>query len=287
MRDDHDRYPYERPAPARQGDYQREYDAGYGAGYPAGQEYGDQQQWRTSPLDYGAPDYPADGYPPSPPPAWPGPQERGYPQAPAPARVRTAVAQEPAPRVVYRDRPAQAHHRRLLPRFHIAHIILFAGVALLAVALTRAWGTAADGTEIFVRSFTLPRLGGNARQVGAAAMRTATTLVAAVGVLALALFLVNGIVTLLNKIIGIIGLSGLASILFFPVLWGVALLMFAALALAAGFGGLGALSQLPIVQSHGFAEIAVKSPALGYYLWWAGIGAAFIGTLGELLMKRR
>jgi hypothetical protein len=56
---------------------------------------------------------------------------------------------------------------------------------------------------------------------------------------------------------------------------------------AAGFAGLGFLSNLPIVQSHGITSVQLAQRSLGFYLWAGGACAVFVGMLGEVVMRRR
>ena len=204
-----------------------------------------------------------------------------YAPAPPPARAERRYAEPRA------ERSGRGITGIALPHLPIAHVLLIAGVAAMAYAITRSWGLDANGAQIFVQNFA-PRIqhaGGV--DTGALAVRAATVIVGAAAVLSVAMILFNLVVTLLNRILGIVGLSGCATLLFFPVLWGAATLLFVVLLAAAGFAGLGSLSGLPVVRDHAFSTVTVKQYSLGFYLWAGGAIAVFIGMLGELVMRRR
>jgi hypothetical protein len=177
--------------------------------------------------------------------------------------------------------------RRHLPRFHPIHVILLAGVGAMWLAITQAWGSDVAGNPIYIQQFTIPRFPDSSVDIGQLAQQTATFLAVAAVVLAMALLLANVIHTLANRLLRRLGLTALASIIFIPIVGLVVLLLLADLTLAAGFGGLGFLSQLPFVRDHGFASVGVASAAVGFYLWWIGIGLTLIGTLGEIFIDRR
>jgi hypothetical protein len=174
-----------------------------------------------------------------------------------------------------------------LPHLPIAHVLLLAGVAAMAVAISQPWGTSDAGVPLYVHDFSNARLAQHGIDTGALAVRTAIAIVAAIGVLGAMLILLNTVVTVLNHVLGVVGLSGCATLVFFPVLWGGATLLLVVLLAAAGFAGVGAFSNLPIVQGHGFAVAPVAHNGLGFYLWAGGIGAAVLGMLGQLLLRRR
>jgi hypothetical protein len=106
-------------------------------------------------------------------------------------------------------------------------------------------------------------------------------------VLAVALLLINLIHYLLKRVLHRLRLNMLAAIVFIPLFALLILMLLADLTLAAGFGGLSMLSQLPFVRDHGFASTGETDSAFGFYLWWFGIGATLIGTLGEVFIDRR
>ena len=236
-------------------------------------------------------------------PRWPDPN-----QPPAPAPQRPAYSPHPpsgygepmsqrayAPPVVER-RPAPAPARRAerhpaghaLPHLPIAHVFLIAGLAAMFIAISQQWGVDAQGNAIFVSSFTSPGVQHiTGVDTGVAANKLAYGIVGAAAVLSLAMILFNAVITVVNKIIGVIGLGGCATLLFFPVLWGAATLLFVVLLGAAGFAGLGFLSGLPAVQAHGLSTISVAHYSLGWYLWVGGAAAVFIGMLGQLMLRRR
>jgi hypothetical protein len=207
-----------------------------------------------------------------------------------PARQQAYQAYD-APAVPSRQRSAERAHRAGLPvglpHLPIAHVLLVAGIAAMAFAISQPWGTDASGTPVYVHDFANARLARHGIDAGSIAVNAAVAIVIISAILGAGLILLNSVVTLLNRILGIVGLSGCASLVFFPVLWGGATLLFLALLAAAGFAGLGAFSNLPVVQGHGFSLVAVKQNGLGFYLWAGGIVAAFIGMLGQLVLRRR
>lgn len=240
------------------------------------------------------------------PPQWPGPeyQRQQRPPTPMPAQPRPGPANAPPPRQrTYYDDGAAAYapsraaraeperraerRPRSLPHLPIAHVLLIAGVVTMGFAVSQPWGVDAGGTQLFIRDFSSVRLSAHNVDAGALAVRAAYVIVAATAVLSAALILLNTVVTILNKVLGIVGLSGCASLVFFPVLWGGATLLFLVLLAGAGFAGLGSLSNLPIVQDHGFSLVSVQQNAIGFYLWAGGLAAVFIGMLGQLALRRR
>jgi hypothetical protein len=175
-----------------------------------------------------------------------------------------------------------------LPHLPIAHVFLVAGLAAMYFAIGRQWGVDTQGNPIFVSSFTSPMVQHiTGVDTGVAATNVAYGILIAAVALSAALILFNAVVTVLNKIIGVIGLGGCATLLFFPILWGAALLLSVVLLGAAGFAGLGFLSGLPAVQAHGLSTLSVAHYSLGWYLWVAGAAAVFIGMLGQLVLRRR
>jgi hypothetical protein len=230
------------------------------------------------------PEYP--GYPGGQPPRWPTPQQPAPPPvAPRPRPEPPASMQQYQP--AYQAPAARTQGGISLPHLPIAHVILVLGIAVMALALTQAWGVDAAGTAIYIRDFNNARFQSHGVDVGALALETARFLVVAIAVLGAVLIFSNVVTTVLNKVLGVIGVPGCASMLFFPVLWGAALLLFVVLLAAVGFAGLGHLSNLPLVADHGFAIAGVAHHALGFYAWCAGIVAVFIGMLGQLALRRR
>ncbi len=256
--------------------------------YPAG---GHAAHWPTpqAPIGPVGPAGPVQQRPPQPPPPPARPRYQAPPKAPRRPPEYDDYDARPA-RQQYAAQPAgHARHRSpagiSLPHLPIAHIILVVGVLVMGFALSQAWGVAADGTAVYIRDFTNARIQQTAGvDTGALAVKTANFLFGAVVVLSAVLILFNLVVTLLNKIIG---LSGCATLLFFPVLWGAATLLFIVLVAAAGFAGVGSLGNLPLVRDHGFAIATVAHHAIGFYAWCGGIVAVFIGMLGQLALRRR
>jgi hypothetical protein len=253
-------------------------------------------------ASYPAEPYPAYGNTPGgPPPQWPAPQydsppatapyptQRGYsdaggyapPPPPPPARAQQRYA---GPRAERASRPITGI---ALPHLPLAHVLLIAGLAAMAYAITQPWGLDLNGAQIFIQNFAPHIQPAPGVDTGALAVRAATVIVGAAAVLSAALILFNLVLTLVNRILGIVGLSGCATLLFFPVLWGAAVLLFVVLLGAAGFAGLGSLSSLPLVRDYAFSTVVVKQHSLGFYLWAGGAIAVFVGMLGELVMRRR
>jgi hypothetical protein len=275
---------------------------GPGGGYGGqGGEYGE-----TPPQYPGGrpPQWPGPGYdvPPSPPPPQPTYPQREYPPDQSQQYPRRYDAQQQArayapeaayaPPRVQRREPAERHRRALtgvaLPHLPIAHVLLAIGLVAMGYALTQQWGVNTSGNAIFVKDFTSPQVQHlTGFDTGVAASKLGVGIVIAAAVLSAALVLFNLVVTVLNKVLHVVGLPGCATLLFFPVLWGAATLLFLVLVVAAGFAGLGFLSGLPIVQAHGFSTLTIAHYSLGWYLWLGGIGAVFLGMLGQLVLRRR
>jgi hypothetical protein len=239
-------------------------------------------------------------YPGGRPPRWPTPQGPAKPP-PAPRLPTTPPASSPQRQEMYQpiaapqyrtDReavqPAGNGVRRSLPHLPAAHIILVLGVLAMVLALSQVWGFAANGNAVYIRDFTNANIQAQTNlDTGMLARQTANFLVAAVAVLSAALILFNLLITGVDKIFGILGLSGCATLLFFPLLWGAALLLLLALLVSAGFAGISYLSQIPVVSEHGLAISQVTQYGIGFYAWCAGIVAVFVGMLGQLALRRR
>ncbi len=185
-------------------------------------------------------------------------------------------------------RPAtQRGQGRALPHLPVAHLFLILGVAALAFALTQPWGISSQGATVYIQSFNSSTLTQFGVDLGSAAFQTASDLVIATGALSLALILTNLITLIINKLLRWIGLPGLASLVFVPLLFLLAALLLLVLLGDAGFGGFDTLSQLPIIRDHGISGVDVAQHALGFYSWWVGVFATFIGMLGQLALRRR
>lgn len=229
------------------------------------------------------------------PPRWPRPgksdaRPHGSAYARNPGAQRPQVVQPPAGHDDTRDRRVlDAMHgiRARLPRFHVIHLVLLAGVGAMWLAIKQPWGSDAAGSPIYIDQFSIPQLSDQSVNIGQIALQTATWIAMAAVIMAGALLLVNIIYTLLRRGLHRLGISRLAGALFIPLFALLTLGILVDLALAAGFGGLSVLSQLPFVRDHGFASIGVANAAIGFYLWWFGIGATLIGALGEVFLDRR
>lgn len=248
-------------------------------------------------------------YPPNPPqypggdpPRWPTPRGPVQPPPPELRRQHESPASpdwqqrayHPLPaRQPYEAQPAEPARRHSpagisLPHLPVAHVILVLGVLAIGLALSQVWGINANGTAVYIQDFTNARIQEQTKvDTGALALQTATFLFGAIAVLSAVLIFFNLVTLLLNKIIGVVGLSGCATLLFFPVLWGAALLLFVALLAAAGFAGVGYLSNLPVVRDHGLSIAEVAHHSIGFYAWCGGIVAVFVGMLGQLALRRR
>ena len=270
--------------------------------YPPQQPYG--TGWTSLPDDTTIADDTTRSLPPPPPPLparksrekpprWPTLKKssgRAHGSAYArKGRVYAPAPAPPAPRAAYAaPRDQRMYHRvqRHLPRFHVIHLVLLAGAFALWVAITQPWGTDAGGGAIYIQQFSIPRISGPSGDVGPLAQQTATFLAMAAVVLAVALVLSNLLFTALRSVLHRLRLTAVAAVLFVPLFALLVVLLLADLTLAAGFGGLSIVSQLPIVRDHGFASIGVAHAAIGFYLWWFGIGATLIGALGEIFIDR-
>ena len=261
---------------------------------PYGGYNADGTPYRPSTPAY-VPDAPR--YPGGRPPQWPGAQQPVQPavepRAPIPPQRRQQVYQPASAQYQGAAQPTASRERRspaghALPHLPVAHIILALGVLAMGLALSQVWGVTSSGTAVYIQDFTNARIQQHTNvDTGALALQTATFLVGAVAVLSAALILFNLVITLLNKTFGLLGLSGCATLLFIPVLWGVALLLFVALLASAGFAGISYLSRIPLVNENGLAIIQVSQYGIGFYAWCGGIVAVFIGMLGQLALRRR
>src|SRR5262249_13200624 len=295
------RYPRQHPSPYGQsGGYGQGMGGGERGQSPYGNEgwYGDTQQGGgyNQPPAYppGRAQYPGGSTP-----QWPDQAYTPQPEGPAygpPAgqgvyrEQRPAYA--PAPPVERPRAREERHHRsivgRALPHLPIAHVFLIGGLAAMAYAISQQWGVTALGAPVFVKDFAGVQLNhGTGVDTSGLAIRAATGIVVAGAALSAGMILFNTVVTVLNKVIGVIGLSGCATLLFFPVLWGMATLLFVGVLAAGGFAGLGFLNNLPVVQSHGITTVQLAQRSLGFYLWAGGAVVVFVGMLGELVMRRR
>jgi hypothetical protein len=295
-----------------QGGYGQQDQGGYGQGGSGQPGYGqqgyDQPGYGQRTPDYGQPPAynPAANPPAGPagrPPRWPSPDQQqgaqGYGGYAGSAGSATPGAYAPqpsyAPPAPARPRPVEraperrsSGHGVSLPHLPIAHVFLIGGVAAMAFSIAQPWGKNAAGAQLFIKDFATVQLNhGTGVNTANYAVQAATGIVIAAAALSAVLVLLNTVVTLINKVIGVVGLGGCATLLFFPVLWGAATLLFVVLLAAAGFAGLGSLSNLPIVANHGISSASVQAHALGFYLWLGGACAVFVGMLGQLVLRRR
>ncbi len=286
-----------------QGGYGQQGQGGYEQGSPEQQGYG-QPDYGQRPPNYGQPPayrpdpprYPAG--PAGQPPRWPAQEQQGYggyAGSATPGAYAPQPSYPPPAQPVPRQRPVErapegrsTGHGVSLPHLPIAHVFLIGGVAAMAFSIAQPWGKNAAGVQLFIKDFAAVQLNhGTGVNTANYAVQAATGIVIAAAVLSAVLLLLNTVVTIINKVIGVVGLGGCATLIFFPVLWGAATLLFVVLLAAAGFAGLGSLSNLPIVANHGISTASVQSHALGFYLWIGGAIAVFVGMLGQLVLRRR
>jgi hypothetical protein len=158
-------------------------------------------------------------------------------------------------------------------------------VALLLLATRLPWGVDSSGEVIMLQSASIPAL---ATQGGdGTALQAAYNLIGAIGVLSAGLLLFNVILSGLNKLLGGGCMAGCAMVPLYPILLALIGLLIVAQVLAAGFGGLGALAQVPAAQSYGMAGLGVAHYELGYYVWYTGLILNVAGMLGEFVVRRR
>lgn len=262
--------------------------------FPGSGGYGDNGYYQPPSYQPVPPSYPGER-----PPQWPEPDYQRS-DRPLPERAPYRQAAEPrayAPQPPIYAPPVAAERRQKarrspsgvsLPHLPVAHVFLVAGLIAMFVAISQRWGVDASGAPVFVQDFTSTRIqSATGVDTGAAAINLARGIVGIAAILSVSLILFNVVVSTLNKILSVVGLSGCASILFFPVLWGAATLLTLVLLGAAGFAGLGFLSGLPFVQDHGISGITFAHYSAGFYLWCGGVIVVFVGMLGQLVMRRR
>jgi hypothetical protein len=168
-----------------------------------------------------------------------------------------------------------------------AHSVLAAGLLSLALALVLPWGTNKVGEVLYLSDFTSPRLAQSGVPVAGWALHAASALLLWALGLAAVLILGNIAATALNAAAFRADLPGCVAALLTPLIWIAGFLLLLDAVLAAGFGLLALLSQLPGLYSAGLSNAAATAPAGGFYLWWLGILLAFGGAIGAMGMRRR
>jgi hypothetical protein len=167
----------------------------------------------------------------------------------------------------------------------LPHTLLLLGVALLLVATYLPWGVDASGDIIMLQTASVPALAGQGSN--GTALQVAYDLIATVGGLSVALLLSNVFLSGLNKLLGRGCVAGCVITPLYPILLALIVALVVAQALAAGFGGLGALAQAPGAQSYGLAGLSVAHYEPGYYIWYTGIILNVAGMFGEMVVWRR
>ena len=77
--------------------------------------------------------------------------------------------------------------KRHLPRFHVIHVVLLAGVGILWLAITQPWGSNAADKPIYIQDFSIPRISDPSVDIGQLALQTATSIAVAAVIMAVAL----------------------------------------------------------------------------------------------------
>ena len=142
----------------------------------------------------------------------------------------------------------------------------------------------ASGALIMLQGATIPAL---VSQGDGSALQMAYNLIGVDGTLSLGLLLSNVVLSGLNRALGGRCLSGCVVIPLYPILLSLIPLLLLAQALTAGFGGMGALGQISVVQSYGLGGLGAAHYELGYYVWYTGLMLNVLGMLGELIVWRR
>jgi len=167
----------------------------------------------------------------------------------------------------------------------LPHTLLLLGVALLLLATYLPWGVDASGNLIMLQTAgvqSLPNQDG-----GTTAAQVAYNIITVVGGLSVAMLLSNAVLSGLHRLLGRGCFAKSFTALFYPILIALGVTLLIAEALAAGFGGISALAQIPAAQSYGVAGLSLAHYELGYYVWYTGIMVNVAGMLGELVVWRR
>lgn len=225
------------------------------------------------------PMYPPQGFLPAPLAPRVPPAPRVVAPAPPRASRPRVAASAPAPA------PAPARPGRWSAWIPLPHTLLVIGIALLYLATRLPWAVDSSGQLITLPSVSVSTLTG--QDGGGTALQVANNLIGAIGALSAGLLFFNMILSGLNRLLGGGCLAGCAIIPLYPILLALAGALLVAQALAVGFGGLGALGQLPVVQSYGMGGVGVAHYEPGYYVWYTGVMLNVAGMLGEFAVRRR
>ncbi len=184
---------------------------------------------------------------------WAAPQRpiaRPRPQRwPEPGQPSARYA--PAQRVVVTHERARRRHAFgwSLP---IEHIVLAAGLVMLALALTQPWGVDARGNEITLTP------------------TTTTIATYAIG----ASVVLGALLVLLNKRMGCMALIGCLGLFLVPLI------------VAAGIGGFVAFTNLPAMPHH-LSPQNIQATNRGFYLWWGGLAVVLAGLFLQVITHKR
>lgn len=166
----------------------------------------------------------------------------------------------------------------------MSHALLLIGVGLLYLATYLPWAVSASGALVMLQSAGIPTPTASG---GVTALQAADDLIAVMLVCSLGLLSFNAILRGLHALLGGGCFGGCAVSLFYPILLALIFSLAAVIALAAGFGGYGPLSQLPLVSSYGLGGLGVAHYELGYYTWYTGLIVNAVGMFGQFVVWRR
>ncbi|MDE3228690.1 MAG: hypothetical protein KGO05_02320, partial [Chloroflexota bacterium] len=157
-------------------------------------------------------------------------------------------------------------------------------VALLWVATYLPWAVSQSGALIMLQSIGVSA---PSSSNGMTALQFADDVIGALLVCSLGLLFFNAILSGLHWLMGGGCFGGCAVSLFYPILLALVVALAAVIAIAAGFGGYGPLSQLPLVSSYGLGGLGAAHYELGYYTWYTGLIVNAAGMFGEFVVWRR
>lgn len=166
----------------------------------------------------------------------------------------------------------------------MSHALLLIGVGLLYLATYLPWAVSASGALVMLQSAGIPTPTASG---GVTALQAADDLIAVMLVCSLGLLSFNAILRGLHALLGGGCFGGCAVSLFYPILLALIFSLAAVIALAAGFGGYGPLSQLPLVSGYGLGGLGAAHYELGYYTWYTGLIVNAVGMFGQFVVWRR
>lgn len=146
------------------------------------------------------------------------------------------------------------------------------------------WAVTASGALIMLQSTTIPGL---VTQSSSSALDVADGFISAILIFSIGLAGFNLILRGINKAMGGGCFAGCAIVPFYPILIALIMSLATTNVLAAGFGGYGPLSQLPVTQSYGLGGLGLAHYEPGYYVWYTGLIVNAFGMFGELVVWRR